>query len=92
MDTLEGKVTEVSLTEPQAAAVSHNAEKESGPNFQYVTDLVDAIGSDASVVVFGSNRVVRPDEMTDSVRAEFAEGLRAAARRTMEAARAVDTR
>jgi hypothetical protein len=89
--TPERKVTEVSLTEPQAAEVSHDAGESSGPKFQFVSELVDAIGSDASVVIFGSNRVVRPDEMTDAVRAQFADGLRAAARRTMESARAVST-
>jgi hypothetical protein len=42
---------------------------------------------DATVVVFGSVVPVRPDLMTDREREAFADGLRAAVSRTMDAVR-----
>lgn len=77
----------MSLAEPQATAIRSEGSEDVAAGFQIVASLTDAIGSNASVVVFGSDRTVHPDDMTDGFRAEFAKGLLAAAHRTLDAAR-----
>ena len=76
----------MSITSAQVfdSAIDHDTE---GVTVRVANSLEEAAGSGAYVVMTGSSRAVRPDEMTDEVRQRFAQGLRAAAERVLQQAR-----